>query len=100
MKGEWGYGTVEYESDANEIPVQDGRFDAVLCTEVLEHVPEPILVLKEIGRVLRRGGQAFISAPLGSGLHQQPYPFYGGFTPHFYQRFLSEFGMEVESIEP
>ena len=94
------YGQLDYVCDATAIPVEDGSFDAVLCTEVLEHVPEPIRVLKEIGRIVRLGGWAFISAPLGSALHQQPYHFYGGFTPHFYHRFLGEFGFEVVSIEP
>ena len=95
----WSYGKLDYVCDATAIPVEDSSFDAVLCTEVLEHVPEPIRVLKEIGRIVRLGGRAFISAPLGSGLHQQPYHFYGGFTPHFYHRFLGEFGFEVVSIE-
>jgi SAM-dependent methyltransferase len=86
--------------DASTIPVDDGGFDAVLCVEVLEHVPEPIKVLQEIARILKAGGWAFISAPLGSGLHQQPFHFYGGFTPHFYRRFLSQLGFELVSKEP
>jgi len=100
LKQEWGYGHLDYVCDAISIPVESGSFDAVLCTEVLEHVPEPIQVLKEISRILRQGGQAFISTPLGSGLHQQPYHYYGGFTPHFYTRFLEQFGFQVMSIEP
>jgi SAM-dependent methyltransferase len=100
LKDSWEYGTIDYVCDATAIPVADGTFDVILCTEVLEHVPEPILVLKEISRLLKPGGYAFITAPLGSGLHQQPYHFYGGYTPHFYQKFLTDFGCEVKSIEP
>jgi len=100
LKEDWNYGQLDYVCDASAIPVADNSFDAVLCTEVLEHVPQPIKVLKEIGRILRKDGRAFISAPLGSGLHQQPYHFYGGFTPHFYNRFLREFGFEIVSIDP
>jgi SAM-dependent methyltransferase len=100
LKEEWHYGELDYVCDASAIPVADNSFDAVLCTEVLEHVPEPIKVLREIGRIVRKDGRAFISAPLGSGLHQQPYHFYGGFTPHFYHRFLGEFGFEILSIDP
>lgn len=96
----WQYAPLDYVSDATAIPVLNASFDAVLCTEVLEHVPEPIKVLGEIGRIVKPGGQAFISAPLSSGLHQQPYHFYGGFTPHFYRKFLNEAGFEVVSIEP
>jgi SAM-dependent methyltransferase len=96
----WQYGKLDYISDATSIPVADHTFDAVLCTEVLEHIPEPILVIREIGRILKPGGQAFISAPLGSGLHQQPYHFYGGFTPHFYHHFLPQYGLEIVNILP
>ncbi len=100
LKEKWNYGQLDYVCDASAIPVADNSFDAVLCTEVLEHVPEPIKVLREIGRIVRKHGRAFISAPLSSGLHQQPYHFYGGFTPHFYNRFLREFGFEIVSIDP
>lgn len=100
LKEKWEYGELDYVGDAASVPAEDDSFDAVLCTEVLEHVPEPIKVLKEIGRILRPGGWAFISAPLGSGLHQQPFHFYGGFTPHFYRRFLTQFGFRIVSIEP
>ena len=96
----WKYAQLDFVCDASAIPVDDGGFDAVLCIELLEHVPEPIKVLKEIGRILKAGGWAFISAPLGSGLHQQPFHFYGGFTPHFYRHFLGELGFEVVSITP
>jgi SAM-dependent methyltransferase len=96
----WDYGALDYVCDATAIPVPDGSFDAVLCTEVLEHVPEPVRVLEEIGRIVKPGGWAFISSPLGSGLHQQPYHFYGGFTPHFYRRHLGDLGFDIVSIEP
>lgn len=99
MPEAWQYGELDYVCEATSIPVDGNTFDAVLCTEVLEHVPEPILVLKEIARILKPGGRAFITAPLGSGLHQQPYHFYGGYTPYFYERFLQQFGLDVISIE-
>ena len=100
LKEQWHYAPLDYECDATAIPVEDETFDAILCTEVLEHVPEPIKVLKELGRVLKINGRLFLSAPLGSGLHQQPFHFYGGFTPHFYQKFLNELGLKVVSIQP
>ena len=42
----------------------------------------------------------FLTAPLGSGLHQQPHHYYGGFTPHFWRRIADEVGLEIVSIEP
>jgi SAM-dependent methyltransferase len=95
-----GYYThLDYESDVTEIPVPDAAFDVVLCTEVLEHVPEPIPALHEIVRILRPGGSLLISAPLGSHLHQEPYHFYGGYTPYWYLHFLPAAGCDVTSIE-
>ena len=94
------YTTLDYESDITEIPVPDNSFDVVLCTEVLEHVTEPIKAVHELARILRPGGWLLLTAPLGSFLHQEPYHFYGGYTPHWYHKFLGEAGFSIESIEP
>lgn len=96
----WEYAPIDYVSDITAIPVPDASFDVLLCTEVLEHVPEPIPALREMARILKDGGQLFLTAPLGSGLHQQPYHYYGGFTPHFYRKFLTELGFEIVNITP
>lgn len=100
LKDEWRYGPIEYVCDVTQISVPDGSFDAVLCTEVLEHAPEPIKAIQEMARVLKPGGKLFVTAPLGSGIHQAPYHYYGGFTPYFYRRFLPKFGLEITEIKP
>ena len=93
------YGQIDYVSDITAIPVAAGSFDAVICTEVLEHVPDPIRAVMEMGRVLRPGGILLLSAPLGSGIHQEPYHFYGGYTPFWYQRFLTEAKFDTIVVE-
>lgn len=97
---EWIYGRIDYVSDAASIPVPDASFDAVLCTEVLEHVPEPIRVVGELARVLRPGGKLILTAPLGSGVHQEPDHYYGGYTPFWYQRFLGAAGFREVQVTP
>lgn len=87
-----GYAAIDVVSEANAIPVPDASFDAVICTEVLEHVSDPIAVVREFGRIVTPGGRLILTAPLGSGIHQEPYHFYGGYTPYWYQRFLQEAG--------
>jgi len=94
------YIKLDYQSDINEIPVPDESFDVVLCTEVIEHVPEPIKAIEEMARVLKKGGRLLLTAPLASFLHQEPYHFYGGYTPHWYRKFLTGAGLEIESIQP
>ncbi len=100
MQDDWQYGEIDYVSDIVAVPAPDGSFDAILCTEVIEHVPDPPAVIREAARLLRPGGHLYMSAPLGSGLHQEPFHFYGGFTPHFYERFMGEAGLEIDSIAP
>jgi SAM-dependent methyltransferase len=96
----WAYGAIDYVSDAAAIPVPDASFDAVLSTEMLEHVPDPIAVVRELGRIVRPGGKLMLTAPLGSGLHQTPDHFYGGFTPFWYERYLGEAGFENVEATP
>lgn len=96
---QWRYGRLDHVSDIEAIPVADASFDVVLCTEVLEHVPRPEAALREIARIVKPGGRVFLTAPLLSALHQEPFHFYGGFTPHFYRHFLPELGFEIESID-
>lgn len=93
------YARVDYVCDAAQIPVSDGSFDAVLCTEVLEHHPEPIKVVHEFARILAPGGRLILTAPLGSGIHQEPYHYYGGFTPWWYEKFLPEAGFAKVHVE-
>lgn len=97
---QWRYGRIDYVCDIENIPVRDGSFEVVLCTEVLEHLPRPIEALKELTRVLAPGGTLLLTAPLACALHQQPYHFYGGFTPHFYRKFLTEFGADIVELTP
>lgn len=87
------YGPIDYVGDAAEIPVPDDSFDAVLCTEVLEHHAQPMELVNELGRILKPGGRLLLSAPLGSGIHQEPYHYYGGFTPYWYRAFLPKAGL-------
>ena len=87
-----GYAPIDFVSEAHAIPVPDASFDVILCTEVLEHVPEPIAVAREFGRIVAPGGRLILTAPLGSGIHQEPYHFYGGYTPYWYRQFLRQAG--------
>jgi len=91
---------IDYVSDITNIPVADESFDVIICTEVLEHVPEPIEALREMSRILKRGGSIFVTAPLGSGLHQLPYHYYGGLSPQWYRHFFPKFGLQLKEISP
>jgi SAM-dependent methyltransferase len=51
-------------ADASKLPFSQGEFDVVFSFSVFEHLESPTLVMKEISRVLRPGGFAFISTHL------------------------------------
>ena len=94
-----GYGQIYYHCDIASVPVADGEFDAILCTEVLEHVAQPIKVVQEMARILKPGGRLILTAPLGSGIHQEPYHYYGGYTPYWYHEFLGAAGFSRITVE-
>jgi SAM-dependent methyltransferase len=70
------YAHSTYVCDLVKIPVAAGRFDAVVLSQVMEHLPEPAAVLAELNRVLKPGGRFFYSAPLYYEEHELPYDFY------------------------
>jgi ubiquinone/menaquinone biosynthesis C-methylase UbiE len=100
LQGRKGYGSLDLISRIDSLPIASETFDVVLCTEVLEHVPEPIQAIQEIARIIHRGGLLLLTAPLRSGIHQEPYHFYGGYTPFWYSKFLTEAGFEEITITP
>ena len=72
-----------------------GEFDAVLCSEVLEHVPHPELALRELARVTKKGGVLLLTAPFNSLTHFAPYHFCTGFNIYWYEKHLQENGFEI-----
>lgn len=48
-------------ADGRRLPMPDAVFDCVVCSNVLEHTPEPFAIIDEIARVTRPGGWAYIS---------------------------------------
>jgi len=49
--------------DAGRLPFADQSFDAALCLDAFEHFPDPSAAAAEIRRVLKCGGELFLSAP-------------------------------------
>ncbi len=79
------------------LPFVSGTFDAVVCTEVLEHVPEPSRVLTEVYRVTIPGGVVLLSTPMTWGLHEEPYDFYR-YTNHGLQYLFEKAGFQLVSV--
>ena len=72
----WNYGNLDYIGPLHDMPIPDDSFDAVLCTQVLEHLEWPRESVKEMYRVLKPGGRLFVTVPMSQGEHQVPYDFF------------------------
>ena len=92
------YTAPDYVCDLAAIPVEDRRFDHVLLTQVLEHLPEPATVLAELHRVLKPGGTLWLTAPLFYAEHERPYDFFR-YTQFGLRHLLQGAGFTVEEIE-
>lgn len=72
----WNYSNLDYVGPLHDLPIEDGMFDAVLCTQVLEHLEWPRESVKEMYRVLKPGGKLYMTVPMAHNEHQTPYDFF------------------------
>ena len=93
--GSWKHGKLDIVCDITAIPEPAESFDAILCTEVLEHLPDPIAAIQELARLLRRGGRLILTAPFCSLTHFAPYHFATGFNRYFYETHLPQNGLKI-----
>lgn len=67
---------LDVASTALALPFCNSYFDSIICTEVLEHVPEPIQALQEMARVTKPRGILLLTVPFSEQLHEEPYDFF------------------------
>ena len=82
--------------DGQFLPFEDNSIDGVFIMLVLEHVPDPFAIAKEIMRVLKKGGFVVATVPFMQVLHENPKDYYR-FTPDGIRRLF--YGMEEKTLE-
>lgn len=103
------YTGIEYDSEksrlhskadvfysGNSFPLKKDTYNLVLCNQVLEHVFEPDLFLKEINRVMQKDGILILTVPFVWDEHEQPYD-YARYTSFGLKYLLSENGYHIET---
>jgi SAM-dependent methyltransferase len=82
--------------DAQALGVRDASFDVVLCTEVLEHLPEPQRAIDEMFRVLVPGGRLLLTTRFLFPIHDAPHDYFR-FTKYGLRHLLRRF--EIVELE-
>ena len=95
----WNYANLDYVGFLHEMPIEDEIFDAVLCTQVLEHLEWPRESVKEMYRVLKAGGKLFMTVPMAQDEHQIPYDFFR-YTSYGLQSICKHAGFREVKITP
>lgn len=91
---------VDIFADLNQPPIfglKDAEFETVLCSDVLEHLSEPRVFLKEMARILRPGGNLLLNVPFLFWVHEEPYDFFR-YTQFALEKMLTEVGFHVVEL--
>jgi len=94
----WDTSRIDLVCDITAIPEPDASFDAILCSEVLEHIPDPPKALDEFSRLLKPGGKLILTAPFASLVHFAPFHYCSGFSRYWYEYHLTLRGFEIKEL--
>jgi SAM-dependent methyltransferase len=89
---------IDHRCDLVDLPMPDSTYDLVWCSQTLAHVREPTRALAEFHRVLKPGGEAWITAPFYYAEHEVPWDFYR-FSRFAWRHFADVIGFEVVELD-
>ncbi len=84
-------------ADAAHMPFKDGEFSFILCTEMLEHVLDPVLVMAELRRVLAPGGTFILTTRFVYPLHDAPHDYWRYTRPNLERLFAAFHEVSIEA---
>jgi SAM-dependent methyltransferase len=80
------------------LPFKEGEFDTIILSDVLEHVPEPAALCREMARILAPGGTLIMNVPFLYGLHEKPHDYYR-YTEFALRRLIGQAGLNIVLLE-
>jgi len=94
--GNWPTSGHSITCNITDLPHETADF--FLCTEVLEHVPDPVAALKAIANSAKGGAVGLITVPFSSRMHQAPFWFSSGLSPYRFIYHAPTCGLEITGI--
>ena len=91
-------GNEDIIADASTLPFKKNSIDMIISTQVLEHVKNPFLVVKEFSRVLKVNGILFISVPTVMYLHETPNDYFR-YTKYGIEYLLNQNNIKIDKFE-
>jgi SAM-dependent methyltransferase len=82
-------------ASTDNVPIPDRSVDLILCTQVLEHLPDIRKGVSEMHRILRQGGVAVMSIPIPPDPHPNPEHLHKDFTPEVLDCILESVGFKI-----
>lgn len=91
---------LDYEGDiTKKLPFNDGEFDTIIMSDVLEHIPQPEKVWQEMSRILAPNGKVLINTPFYYWVHEPPYDYYR-YTEYAFRHFAELTGFKILLLKP
>jgi SAM-dependent methyltransferase len=91
---------LDYELDITEnLPFRENEFDTIILSDVLEHIPVPEQLWKEMARILSTNGKIILNVPFMYWLHEQPHDYYR-YTEFALRRFVDRAGLRLIMLKP
>ncbi len=80
------------------LPFKDEEFDTIILSDVLEHIPQPDYLWREMSRILAKDGNIMVNVPFYYWLHELPHDYYR-YTESALRRFVETSGLRVIQLD-
>ncbi|MBT4485525.1 MAG: class I SAM-dependent methyltransferase [Candidatus Latescibacteria bacterium] len=91
---------LDFECDLTQnLPFEDGEFDTIILSDVLEHIPVPENLWSEMARILVKHGYILMNVPFYYWLHEAPHD-YHRFTEYALRRSAESKGFVIHLLKP
>jgi SAM-dependent methyltransferase len=91
---------VDFQADLTQpLPFENGAFDTIVLSDVLEHIPTPEALWKEMARILSANGKIILNVPFLYWVHEAPHDYYR-YTQFALRRFVERAGLRLLLIQP